>query len=536
MFFLMACISMAHAQDVLPSDDPSSEQPQLEDEVFVSPVIVEGDELFFVRGSTALPANERAEKVEDRIIEFASSSDKKTLTVRLLKNEFGTEIQVDGRMMTITTDADADFEQIGIEVLAGLQAEAIEMAILAYRENRSGAARVGSAVAAFVWTVLFLGISYLFFHKRKVAMALLNRVVRKRFLTVEEKTQAFIRGKAIASLVGYVANIVLWIGYLGLFYYYLSFVLLAFAETRPIATLLLNYVSKPMSDFAWGAISYLPNMIALVIIAIITRVTLQGLAMFFANIEQGVFVFKNFESHWIAPTHMLVRIFTIVIALVFAYPYIPGSDSQAFRGLTILAGVMLSLGSNTVVSNMMAGLFVIYRRSTNIGDRVLVGDKTGDVIEIKLMETLIKSTKNEMVSIPNSQLLNSEVVNLTRAIDGKGLLVHTTVGIGYEEPPAKVEAMLIEAARRTTGLKKSPAPFVLWSKLADFAVNYEINAYSSRGCELPKILSDLHRNIYAVFSENGTQIMTPFYTADPEVPKLPDQEWDGHLAAGQAKK
>ena len=125
---------------------------------------------------------------------------------------------------------------------------------------------------------------------------------------------------------------------------------------------------------------------------------------------------------------MLCKALLIVIALVFAYPYIPGSGSRAFQGLTILAGIMVSLGSNTVVSNMMAGLFVIYRRSTNVGDRIQVGDKIGDVTEIKLMETLIKSIKNEMISIPNAQLLNSEVVNYSRKVDGRGLLVHTTVG------------------------------------------------------------------------------------------------------------
>jgi small-conductance mechanosensitive channel len=121
----------------------------------------------------------------------------------------------------------------------------------------------------------------------------------------------------------------------------------------------------------------------------------------------------------------------IATAIVFAYPHTSGSDSRAFQGLTILAGIMVSLGSNTVVSNMMAGLFVIYWRSTNIGDRIKVGDQVGDVIEIKLMATLIKSVKNEMVSIPNAQLLNSEVVNYSRKIDGRGLLVHTAVGIGY---------------------------------------------------------------------------------------------------------
>ncbi|MDO6478974.1 mechanosensitive ion channel family protein [Shimia thalassica] len=525
----LAMISPSWAQNT-PATEPEEVGLATDDEdAFAAPVVVDGEELFVVRGSSALPATARAEKVQERLEAVAEASDATEVDVKLLENEFGIEIQIDGRMITITTEADAAYEKFDLDILAGLQAEAIEKAILAYRDDRSGAARVGSAFAAIIWTLLFAGISVLFFRKRQQLVEFVTRTIRKQFATVEEKTQAVIRGKAIAAIAGYLVNVMLWVGYLALFYYYLSFVLLSFAETRPVAELLLNYVSQPLANFARGVIGFIPNLIVLGIIAAITRTVLQAVALFFSNLEQGIFALGDFEKHWIAPTNMLVRLVVVIVALVFAYPYIPGSDSRAFQGLTILAGVMLSLGSNTVVSNMMAGLFVIYRRSTNIGDRVQIGDKTGDVVEIKLMETLIRSTKNELVSIPNSQLLNSEVVNLTRKIDGRGLLVHTTVGIGYEEPPAKVDAMLIEAARRTKGLKKSPPPFVLWNKLADFAINYEINAFTSRGEELPKILSDLHRNIVAVFNENNTQIMTPFYTADPDVPKVPDTEWDGTL-------
>lgn len=358
-----------------------------------------------------------------------------------------------------------------------------------------------------------------------------QQFAERRFEQVEEVTKSILRRRAFASLVGYAVLILLWIIYLILFYYYLSFVLLSFAETRPVAELLLKYVSDPLILVAMSILSYLPNLVMLGIIYAITRWAIKGMKLFFKNLEEGVFQIADFEQHWIGPTYFLSRIVVILISLVFAYPYLPGSGSTAFQGLTILAGVMVSLGSNTVVSNMMSGLFVIYRRSTNVGDRIEVDGKVGDVVEIKLMETVIKSVKNEMISIPNAQLLNSEVVNYTRKVDGRGLLVHTTVGIGYEEPPAKIIAMLVEAARRTTGLKKSPEPFVLWTQLADYAINYEINAFTSRGSSLPKIRSDLHQNIVEVFNENETQIMTPSYMADPAEPKIPPAKpWDGVLA------
>ncbi len=508
------------------AQEADSERPAPD---FLAPVVVEGEELFLVRGWSALPAQERAERIETRIVAVAEASDKTTVDVEVQDNEFGLEIDVDGRTVTITTQADADFEQIELDVLASLQAEAIAEAILSYRKERTEAARVGSAIAALAWTVVFFLITFGFFKYRKRLVTYVSGEIESRFQKVDEATKSFVKGQAIAAIAGYVLSFVLWVGYLILFYYYLSFVLLAFAETRPFAELLLNYVSDPLFDIATGFIGYLPNLITLVIIAAVTKFALRGIRLFFDNIESGVFQISDFERHWVAPTHFLVRILTIVIALIFAYPYIPGSDSRAFQGLTILAGVMLSLGSNTVISNMMSGLFVIYRRSTNVGDRIRVGDKVGDVVEIKLMETLIKSIKNELISIPNAQLLNSEVVNYSRKVDGRGLLVHTTVGIGYEEPPSKVKAMLIEAARRTDGLKGSPQPFVLWTQLGDYAISYEINAFSSRGASLPQIKSDLHENIVEIFNANGTQIMTPSYIADPDVPKIPDTSWDGQL-------
>jgi small-conductance mechanosensitive channel len=303
-------------------------------------------------------------------------------------------------------------------------------------------------------------------------------------------------------------------------YYYLTVVLFAFAETRPLAELLLNYVSAPILMILEAIAAYVPNLVALIIIAFTTRYLIKVARLVFQNIEAGHFRLAGFEQQWIWPTFNITRGIIIILGLVLAFPYIPGSDSAAFQGITILLGVMVSLGSNAVVGNLLAGLFAIYRRSTNVGDRIKVGEHVGDVIAIKLMETHLKSIKNELISIPNSKLLNSDVINYSSEVDRRGLLVHSTVGIGYEEPQEKVEKMLIEAVRRTKILKKSPAPFVLRTALADYAVNYQVNAYAKHGLHLPKVLSDLRTNILDVFNENHIQIMTPSYIADPEIPKI----------------
>lgn len=519
-------------------DTPAPLEQALAEEssgVFSAPVTIDGEVLFQLRGFSALPADERAAKVEERIIAVAESPAKK-ITVTTEPSEFGIAILVNGRTLTSATSADAELEAIEIELLAAAHAEAIERAIAAYRASRSDEARVDSALVAAGWTGGFLFLTLIFRRMRKRLSGGVEQLVTGRFAQMGEATQSVVRGKAIGRLAGFAVNLALWIFYLFVFYYYLSLVLLSFAETRSVAQALLDYVTQPLIDILLGFVAYLPNLITLLIIAIVTRFLVRALRLFMDNIEAGTFAWEGFEPHWLAPTFMILRVVIILIATVFAFPYIPGSDSRAFQGLTILAGLMLSLGSNTVVSNMMAGLFVIYRRSTNLGDRIQVGDQLGDVVEIKLMETLIKSTKNEMISIPNAQLLNSEVVNFSRKIDGTGLMAHTTVGIGYEEPKEKVEAMLIEAASRTDRLKKTPEPFVLLTALGDFAISYQINAFTTRGARLPLILSDLHRNIVDVFNENGVQIMTPSYEADPVDPKVAPVEWHGHLARTQARE
>ncbi len=498
--------------------------------VFKAPVIIEGSELFQLRGSSALPANERVENVRQNIIHAAEASDRNAVTITFSRSDIGIDILVDGARITTVTEADANLDQMDLQVLARLQAEAIERAILTYRSGRTDEALVNSTIAALVWTLAFAGFSLLIFWLRRVLKRRLTGLVHRYFASLESATNAQVQAEAIAALIRFGVNILLFsLFFLGI-YYYLSFVLLAFAETRPIAQLLLTYVTEPVLNILLGFVGYLPNLITLVIIAFLTRYMIKGLRVFFDAVEAGSFELRNFERHWIEPSYNIGRVVIVLIALVFSFPYIPGSDSAAFQGLTLLVGAMLSLGSNSVVSNVLSGLFVIYRRSTSIGDRIKVGDHVGDVVEIKLMETHLKSIKNELVSIPNAQLLNSDVVNFSKKVDGSGLLLHTQVGIGYEEPPEKVEAMLIEAANRTKGLKTKPEPFVLWAELADYAITYQINAYTTRGAWIPKMKSDLHRNIVAVFNENRVQIMTPSYEADPPEPKIPSETWDGKLA------
>jgi small-conductance mechanosensitive channel len=288
----------------------------------------------------------------------------------------------------------------------------------------------------------------------------------------------------------------------------------------------LEIFIKPITDFGTAIINFIPNLAFLIVIFILTKYALKLLRLLFTGISQGNFQIANFETDWAMPTYKIVRIFLIAFAVIVAYPYIPGSDSDAFKGVSLFLGVILSLGSTSVIGNLIAGYTMIYRRTFKVGDVVQIDNNVGRVTEIKLFVTRLRTPKNEEVIIPNSNVLNTDVINYSSFAKDKGLIIHTTVGIGYETPWRQVEEMLKLAAERTDGILKDPPPFVLQKSLGDFAVNYELNAYINDPNLRPKIYNNLHQNILDIFNENNVQIMTPAYEGDPETPKVvPKEQW-----------
>jgi small-conductance mechanosensitive channel len=270
----------------------------------------------------------------------------------------------------------------------------------------------------------------------------------------------------------------------------------------------------------------IPSLIFLAILFVVVRFLLTLIRRFFDALEQGRMVLGHFEREWSTPTYKLVRLLVIAFAVVVGYPYIPGSNSDAFKGVSLFLGIVFSLGSSSFLSNMIAGYSLNYRRLYKVGDRVQIGDVRGEVSAVRLQVTHVRTVKNEEVTVPNSVILNTHVINYSTLARDKGLILSTTVGIGYETPWRQVEAMLVEAARRTPGLLEEPAPFVRHQALADFAVTYALCVYTDQPLKMEATYTDLHRNVLDVFNEYGVQIMTPAYEGDPEIPKIvPRDQW-----------
>jgi small-conductance mechanosensitive channel len=261
-------------------------------------------------------------------------------------------------------------------------------------------------------------------------------------------------------------------------YLYLEYVLLLFPWTRALGKSLSEILLGPLATLGAGTLGFIPDLVFLVILALVTRYLLKVFRLFFRRVGDGTLTLPGFDADWAQPTDRIVRLLVIAFALVVAYPHIPGSGSEAFKGISLLLGIIFSLGSTSVIGNLMAGQSLAFRRAFKVGDWVRIGEHIGDVAQIRLLSTYLRSPKNEQIVIPNSLILNGEIVNFSSLAKGTGMILHTIVGIGYATPWRQVEAMLLEAAARPPGILRQPDPFVLQKSLGDFAVVYEINVYA----------------------------------------------------------
>ncbi len=306
-------------------------------------------------------------------------------------------------------------------------------------------------------------------------------------------------------------------------YLLIAFVFSNFEYTSGWTDKLLSYILNPAKNVFNEFVNYLPNIFTIAVIIAIIHYINNILKFIFDEIGKKAITFKGFLPEWSEPTYKIVRFLLIVFGAIVIFPYLPGSSSPVFQGFSVFLGVLLSLGSSSAISNIVAGVVITYMNPFKIGDRVKIADTTGDIIEKSLLVTRIRTTKNVNITIPNSMILGSHIINYSSSID-KGLILHTTVTIGYDVPWEQVHKLLISAAIDTPDILTDPAPFVLQTGLEDFYVSYEINAYTQKPNQMAKIYSELHKNIQNKFNEAGVEIMSPHYSAirDGNKTTIPD--------------
>jgi small-conductance mechanosensitive channel len=299
-----------------------------------------------------------------------------------------------------------------------------------------------------------------------------------------------------------------------------------FPWTRYFAGNLLDYVLTPLGKMGTAVVDNIPNLIFLGLLVVIIGYLLKLMRLFFEGVARKRVTISGFDSDWARPTYKIVRLLVIAFAVIVAYPYIPGADSPAFKGVSLFIGVIFSLGSSSAIGNLIAGYMLTYRRAFRVGDRVKINDIIGDVVEARLQVTHLRTVKNEEIIMPNSVIINSHVTNYSSLSQTQGLILHTTVTIGYDVPWRQVDALLLLAAERTEGLLKEPRPFVHHTSLDDFYITYELNAYTGDPKKMAQTYSDLHRHIIDAFNEHNVQIMSPHYESDPGDSKVvPKERW-----------
>jgi len=500
-------------------DEKSLESPS-------APVVVDGSILFQVRGMSALPAEKRAQLITERIVKLADDPAFARQALRLEPQSDATIIMAGTTTIMILTDADAKLEGIDRHTLSRGVIWRIGEAVDAWRRDRSPANLQRSILVAIGATVLMILATWAGLRLFRSLRRLIEERIQQRIHDLQVREFHVIRAQNLCWLLNRVHSLFWTVALLAALYVYFSSVLALFPWTRGLANNLTSFLLDPLRTLGMGFLKAVPKLIFLLVIYLITRYLLKLVRLFFASIADGSVVLPEFEADWAWPTYRLVRLMLLGLALIVAYPYIPGSETEAFKGLSIFVGIIFSLGSSSLIGNLIAGYSMTYRRAFRVGDRVKIGEHLGDVEQMRLLVTHLRTPKNEEVIIPNSTILGGDVVNFSTLARQHGLILHTTVGIGYETPWRQVEAMLLEAAARTPGLLREPEPFVRQKSLGDFCVTYEINVYCSNPQEMFRLYTELHRNILDLFNEYGVQIMTPAYEGDPEQPKVvPKEQW-----------
>jgi small-conductance mechanosensitive channel len=495
-------------------------------EIELAPVKIDGVTLFQVRGVSAFPAERRAKEISARIEQLASDRMFDPDTLQMSEQDNATSI-VAGKLSVVSIfDADARLENLERKILAQIYLLKIRETIIAYREARTPKALVTDVLYVSFATFALLIFVWLGRRIKRRLEGLLNRRLSARLEKLESQSYQIVHAKKLLGALKGALNLLWLVASVFAAFWYLEFTLGVLPWTKKFGESLFVLLTEPLYIMAGGLVDVIPDLIFLVILFFVVRYILKALLILFDGIANQTIRFQNFDADWALPTYRLVKVLVIAFSLVVAFPYIPGSSSDAFKGISVFLGIVFSLGSSSIISNIVAGYSMTYRRAFRLGDRVRIGEHVGDVTEIRQLVTHLRTVKNEEIVVPNSLILNSSVVNYSTQARTGQLLLHTTVGIGYETPWRQVEAMLLESAARTADVKKEPSPFVLQQILGDFCVTYELNVYCDNAQAMSRLYTALHRNILDVFNEYGVQIMTPAYEGDTPEPKVvPKENW-----------
>jgi len=422
------------------------------------------------------------------------------------------DIMVGEDLIMTVTRADADSLGFSLAGATAFYKEEVEKSLVFNKLNPRDSILINVGIAVGILVVFFFGLRY-YNRLFRLVFIKINGLKGKKIKALVLKEYEYLSEERVVNLVILLAKGVRIALLLFIVYLLLPLLFSLFPWTQGIAQTLFGYIVNPLKSIAWSFLDFIPNLLTITVIIVIAYYMIKLLKFFHVEIAKERLKIPGFYPEWAKPTYNLVKTIVFALSFIAIWPYLPMSNSQVFKGVSTFFGLLIALGGAGAFSNIISGLVLTYMRSFKIGDRVKIGEVIGDVREKTLLNTRIKTIKNEIVTIPNSQMLNSHTINYSTANDENGLMLYTTVTIGYDVPWREVHKLLIEAALKTEHVKKLPKPFVLQTSLDDFYVSYQLNARTREIHQMAIIYSELHKNIQDQFNEAGIEIMSPHYTS-----------------------
>jgi len=498
------------------------------------PVVLDGTELFRVRQGIpdVVSAQERANIVNTRLVQIANDESISPETIRVEEQKSGSVILAGDTVLLTVREIDRDSNE-SRQATAARNAQAVQFAVTQYRHDRSAQKLGYGLLFTLISTIALIGFLALVQWFVSRFLLRIRAAQRARTLGFRVQNLQLLSSGATGYLLRGLAGLLRLILVLASFYLYIPFVLSQFPATRAIGNSLLSGIVDRMNQTIAAFVEYLPNLVIIVLIAVFTRYIIQFVNLVVTELGRDG-AHPWFYPEWVQPTNRLATVFLVIVACIMATPYMPGFNSPAFQGIGLFLGALFTLGSSSAVANAIAGIILIYTRAFHIGDIVQIDEIKGEVVEKSLFVTRLLTFRREVITIPNSSVLNSNLINFNAVSRIPGvpkiasslrkdrtaprehkeyLLLHTTITLGYDVPWRTIHAVLIQAAEATLGVISDPPPFVLQTGLNDFNVSYELQVYTDRPELMPQIYSELHQNLQDYCNQAGIEILSPAYAA-----------------------
>lgn len=478
------------------------------------PVVVEGDTLFYLYtkrgGYTPL---QRAEMIDAAIMQLGKRFTLHPDSVYIESSDIVTDLMYGNKVIASFTDQDGLWEGRSREQLATDKRKIVVQKLKELKEEHS-LWQLGKRILYFVLVLagqyLLFWLTGWLFRKLKVRI---QKLKDTRLKPISIQNYELLDTQRQVNLLIFLSNLLRYVIILLQLLITIPLLFAIFPQTKGLAYQIFSYIWNPIKNILVGIVDYIPNLFAILIICFAVKYLVRLVHYLSREVEAGRLKFGGFYPDWAMPTYHIIRFLLYAFMIAMIYPYLPGAKSGVFQGISVFIGLIVSLGSSTVIGNVIAGLVITYMRPFKLGDRIQLNDTTGNVIEKTPLVTRIKTPKNEVVTIPNSFIMSSHTVNYSASAREYGLIIHSEVTIGYDVPWRQVHQLLIEAALNTPGVIDDPRPFVLETSLSDWYPVYQINAYIREADKLAQIYSDLHQNIQDRFNEAGIEIMSPHYMA-----------------------